>query len=98
MSRRQVFDFREWVGLGGRVSEKHELFKDLAMLGYDECEMFAMLDFIEWFANNPDATIEQCMKEGIKRIGMARLMPHTKELTKLSMMLGDTKRSKSMKR
>jgi dissimilatory sulfite reductase (desulfoviridin) alpha/beta subunit len=77
------------IYLGGKVSQKHILFKMLAKLGYDEAEQYAALLYFEWLDKNQDKPLLEQVKKLIELMGMAHFLPHTKELTRLSMILGD---------
>jgi len=98
MSYKKVdFEFAQRLYLGGRISHTHKVFKDLAKLGYEEAEMYAMLIFWDWLNNNGDKSLEEQMKKAVELLGMAHFLPHTKELTRLSMILGDTRKRTSWK-
>lgn len=90
-------EFAQRLYLGGRISDKHQLFKELSKLGYEEAEMYAMLEYWEWLNKNGDKSLEDQMKKAVELLGMARFLPHTKELTRLSMILGDTRKRKTWK-
>ena len=96
-SRRDDLGFAERLYLGGRISHKHELFKALSKLGYEEAETYSILEFFEWCNKNPKADLMMVTKTMIEYLGMARFLPHTKELTRLSMILGDTRKRKKWK-
>lgn len=86
-------EFQQYLLLGSRVAKGHSEFQMLARLGYDECEQYACLKFIEWFfKEGKNASIFKIMEKAIEFLGMAHFMPLTKELTKLSMILGDTRK------
>lgn len=86
--RKDKFDEQDY--LGGRISTEHPLFKELAMLGYEEAEQLAGVKFLEWFLSDegrdsdPIATLAKL----IEFVGMATFLRNTRELTKLSMILG----------
>lgn len=95
--RRDDIAFAERLYLGGRISQKHELFKKISKLGYEEAETYAILEFFEWSGKHQDADLMTITKKIIELLGMARFLPHTKELTRLSMILGDTRKRKKWK-
>lgn len=95
MPRRDALDFQQYTLLGGQVSAKEKLFQILAKLGYEESEQYSIIEFIEWLVNKPEATIEDILKKEIELIGMAHFLPLTSELTKLSMILGKTERTRT---
>ena len=96
-SRRDDIAFAERLYLGGRISHKHELFKVISKLGYEEAETYAILEFFTWYEKHEDADVMTVTKKIIELLGMARFLPHTKELTRLSMILGDTRKRKKWK-
>lgn len=96
-SRRDDIAFAERLYLGGRISHTHPLFKKISKLGYEEAETYALLEFFEWWDKHQDADLMTVTKKIIELYGMARFLPHTKELTRLSMILGDTRKRKKWK-
>jgi len=97
-SRRDDIAFAERLYLGGRISHTHPLFKTISKLGYEEAETYALLEFFEWWDKNQDVDLMVVIKKIIELLGMARFLPHTKELTRLSMILGDTRKRKKWKK
>lgn len=85
------WDVRQTTYLGGQISKRkeHKLFKILAKLGPAEAETEAFLDWLEWMANNPKADLMTLMRKLNEKIGMAHMLKYSKELTRLSMILGD---------
>jgi len=83
------------IYLGGKVSQKHPLFKRIAKLGYEDAETYALLEFFEWWDKNQDANLMTVIKKIIEMQGMAHFLKNTKELTRLSMILGDFRKTKS---
>lgn len=94
-----VLDFRRMLFLGGRISNKEELFKTLAKLGYEEAEQYALLEFFKWFQAQDLEKVDavDIAQKYYELVGMARLMPTLKELTRISMILGDTTDLRSFK-
>ena len=86
--------FEEQDFLGGRISNKHSIFKTLGMLAYDEAETYAILEFLEWFIASPEADPIQVAKQATIYVGQARFMALTQEITKLSMILGYSKKQR----
>ena len=80
--------------MGGRISNKHTIFKTLGRLGYEEAEQYATLEFLDWFLSTPEADLMTVLKKATEYIGMGRFMPLTQELTKLSMVLGFHKKTR----
>jgi len=94
-----ILDFKRMTFLGGRISDKETLFKTLAKLGYEEAEMYAMLEFYKWFEKQPeDFDVILVAQKYYETVGMARVLPTFKELTKLAMILGDTRDIRSFKK
>lgn len=91
---RQKQPFEQQDFLGGRVSNKHAIFKVLSRLGYEEAEQYAILEFLEWFLVNPEADLMMVLKKATEYVGMGRFMPLTQELTKLSMILGYARKTR----
>lgn len=96
-SRRDDIAFAERLYLGGRISHTLPLFKKISKLGYEEAETYALLEFFDWWDKNQEADIMTVTKNIVEFLGMARFLPHTKELTRLSMILGDTRKKKKWK-
>ena len=90
-------DFVQRLYLGGRVSQEHDLFKKIAKLGYEDAETYALLEFFEWYDKHDEADLMTVTKTLIEFLGMARFLPYTKELTRLSMILGDTRQKRKWK-
>lgn len=99
MPRRDMdyLDFKRMLFLGGRISNKEKLFQTLAKLGYEEADMYALLEFYKWFEKQPDFDVIKVAQKYFELFGMARLMPTLKELTRISMILGDTTDLRSYK-
>jgi len=92
MSRRDMLDYEDKVFLGGRISKKHKIFQTLARLGFKEAEDYALLKFVRWIEDNPDASIWEILEQAILHLGQARMLQHTKELTRLAMIIGDPRK------
>jgi hypothetical protein len=85
-----ILEFKRIIALGGRVSEKHEFFKEIAKLGYDEARETALVKFWIWFMKHPKASVEKMYLKYLELMGMANFLPNSKEITRLSMIMGDT--------
>ena len=85
-----ILDFKRILFLGGRISAKHKFFMEIAKLGYNQAREYALVEFYEWFEKHPKATLTEMYKQYLRFYGMAEFLPQTKELTRLSMILGDT--------
>lgn len=86
------------LSLGREVAERVKDFKELAQLGYGEAEMLAALNFMKYLNENVDKPLEEQLAEGIKLIGRAHFLPNTKEITRLCLILGDTRKRKKWKK
>lgn len=95
-----VLDFRKMLFIGGRISHDQTLFKTLAKLGYEEAEQYALLEFFKWFQAQDLEKVDavDIAQKYYELFGMARLMPTLKELTRISMILGDTTDLRSFKK
>ena len=94
-----VLDFRRMLFIGGRISNEQELFKIFAKLGYEEAEQYALLEFFKWFIAQDLEKVDavDIAQKYYEFFGMARVMPTLKELTRISMILGDTTDLRSFK-
>jgi len=95
MSYKKDFDIMARLALGREVAENVKDFKILAQMGYDEAETYAILDFFEWLNENMDQSLMQITKTFILKYGRARFLTNTKEITRLCLILGDTRMRKS---
>jgi len=98
MSYKKDFDIMARIALGREVAEHIKDFKDLAQLGYTEAEMYAILDYWQWLNKNGDKPIEEQMKMAIQMIGRAKFLCNTKEMTRLCLILGDTRKHRTWKK
>lgn len=90
MSNISDFEFKHTIFLGGKISskEEHKAFKILAKLGFKDAETMA---FFLWLNElDEEISFADAMIKLTELMGMAHFLPHTKELTRLSMILGDT--------
>lgn len=90
MSEYDPLEWKRYLYLGGRVSAKHKLFQLFAKLGYDEARKMAILKFVRWKRKNPKAKRIKVFEKLLELKGMANLLPTLKELTRTSMILGNT--------
>lgn len=98
MSYKKDFDIMARLALGREVAEHVEDFKTLAQMGYEEAETYAILDFFEWLDANIDKDIMEITKEFMLKYGRAKFLSNTKEITRLCLILGDTRKRKSWKK
>lgn len=87
-----AFEFKQKVFLGGRVSSKHRIFQRLAMVGYEEAEILSFFEWLKYLGKHPNASFEKGIVKLIELMGQAHFMPTLKELTRVSMILGDTRK------
>jgi len=80
------------LALGREVAEHVKDFKTLAQMGYDEAETYAILDFFGWLNKNMDKDIMEVTKMFILKYGRAKFLSNTKEITRLCLILGDTRK------
>lgn len=103
----EILEFKRMLFLGARISKKEPLFKKLASMGYDEAYKYSILEFMKYFLEFMEKRKgkEWTLKDMIdlyqkycELVGMANLMPTLKELTRISMILGDTREIESWKK
>jgi len=90
----KVFEFKQFMYLGGQVTKKHGEFGILATLDFQEAEQYQLLQFWNYLVDHPEATLEKVLEQAIIKIGRGKMLRRTKELTRLSMILGDTRKTK----
>lgn len=86
-----IFDYKFMRALGGRISKKHKIFEMLAMLGFAERETYSLMLFVEWLEKNPKTTPFEIAKKFLEFYGNATFLRETNEITRLSMIIGDTR-------
>lgn len=98
MSRKSDFMVEQTVFLGGQISKKHKIFQ-LARMSPDYAEMYAFIqkypDIIKKLEAGEDI---EAMLDVIEIFGEMDLLRSVTEITLLSMILGDTSKSFSMKK
>ena len=95
MSYKKDFDIMARLALGREVAEHVKPFKILAQMGYDEAETYAVLDFFEWVNDNIDKDVMEVTKMFVLMHGRAKFLCNTKEITRLCLILGDTRTRRS---
>ena len=83
------FEFKQTMYLGHQVSGLHEFFKEISKLGFKDAEDYALLECMKGFFPGFKETIEG-FQAIIELTGMATFLKHTKELTRLAMIIGQT--------
>lgn len=92
--RRTEFEIEQQIFLGGQISHKIELFKSLALLSPDFVTAYVMLTKQDEIMEQK--TTKQKLEKMLYYIGLSRNMMNYTELTRLSMILGDTRRQYDM--
>jgi hypothetical protein len=90
----KIFEFKQFMYLGGQVTKKHPEFGMLASLDFQEAEQYQLLQFWNYLMDHPNATLEEVLEQAIIKIGRGKMLRRTKELTRLSMILGDIRKTK----
>lgn len=97
----EILEFKRMLFLGARIAKKQPLFQKLASMGYEKAHLYAVCEFYkyfqEWKGNEVRDMIELYQKY-CELVGMAELMPTLKELTRISMILGDTREFEKWKK
>ncbi len=84
----ELNQIEQQIFLGGQVSHAHQEFKTIALMSPDYAEMFMLL---EKFDKIELANPKKAIQELIMLLGEIDLVRYSSELTKLSMILGDTR-------
>lgn len=90
-SRRNDFDFTEYLSLGREVAEKRPDFKLLAPLGHSYARKRAVLEFWQWKKKNPKASGAEKIIKLVDLVGEAEMLEEIKEIGRLCLILGDTR-------
>lgn len=93
-----ILEFKKMLFLGGRISNKVKDFEMLAQLGYESAHKYSILKFYRWLETNPKADMITMFEKLLEFKGRAELMPTLKELTRISMILGDTSDLRTFKK
>ena len=93
--RSDDFQVEQQIFLGGQVSHKHQEFKDMAKLSAEYAEVYFILKKIPEWEKEQDYT--KVMLEILNILGEIDFLKSTTELTRLSMIMGDTRKHYSMK-
>jgi hypothetical protein len=86
----------ENILLAGQISNKEPIFKMIAQMDYDNAYMYHFLDLIPQLTDKTKTPIEK-MKLLIKLNGQVKFMTGCSELSKLSAIVGDTRKRYSSK-
>ena len=88
--RSTEFEMMQKIFLGGQVSQAHTIFKDLALMSPDFAEMWLILEKIPSFLEITEPL--EFLKALLKLLGQSESMKSYDQLTRLSMILGDTRK------
>jgi len=101
----EILEFKRMLFLGARISKKEPLFQKLASMGYEASHQYAECEFAKYFfkfskehKNWSFDDILTIYQKYCETVGMAELMPTLKELTRISMILGDTREIEKWKK
>lgn len=89
-------EFKHMLSLGRELSEVHPFFKEIAMLGHKDAEDYALLEVMKGFFPDNEAIIEG-FQEITQLVGYATFLKECKEITRLTLALGDTRKRESAK-
>lgn len=92
--RRNEFEIEQTIFLGGQVSNKHKDFLEIARLSPDYAEMYMIMKEMPKLEKMDDET---CILRIIEISGEVDFIRQCSELTRLSAILGDTRKRYSMK-
>lgn len=106
----EILEFKRMLFLGARIAKKKPLFQKLASMGYEEARLYAVCEFYKYFEKwcekikkrkNKEMNILDMIdlfQKHCELVGAAELMPTLKELTRISMILGDTREFEKWKK
>jgi dissimilatory sulfite reductase (desulfoviridin) alpha/beta subunit len=89
MSRESDFMMEEEIFLGGKISAKHSDFAIIAMMSPEFSELYMLLKKLPDWRKETDK--RKVRLEMIETLGMIEFLRSCSELTRLSMILGDTR-------
>lgn len=87
--RHTEFEIEQQIFLGGQISYKHEIFKSLALLSPNYVTAYVMLTKRKEILAQP--TPMEILEKMLYYVGLSQNMQNYTELTRLSMILGDTR-------
>lgn len=96
MPRDSDYLMEEEIFLGGKISAKYKDYAAMAMLSPDYAEMFIILTRLPEWQKIQDKL--QVILEMVKALGMVDFIRTCSELTRLSMILGDTREETNVKK
>lgn len=96
MKKPTEYMLEQQIFLGGQVSHKHKAYQELAQLSPDFAEVYYLLKNMDRWDKEKDDTL--VILEILELLGRIDFIRQTDELTKLSMILGDTRTRTNVKR
>jgi len=96
MSKRfKDLEFQEYIFLGGKISGVHGEYKELARMNPETARIYLFLEQLDELLKEKDAL--ELAKKLVHIFGVTEGMKGMSEITRLSMILGDTRKGKSLK-
>lgn len=96
MSKRfKDLEFQEYIFLGGKISGVHKEYKEMARMTPETATLFCFLENIDEILKENNAF--KLAKKLIHIFGIGEGMKGMSEITRLSMILGDTRKGHSLK-
>lgn len=96
MSKRfKDLEFQEYLFLGGKISGVHTEYKELARMTPETARIYLFFENLDELLKEKDAL--KLIKKLIHIFGVTEGMKGMSEITRLSMILGDTRKGKSLK-
>jgi len=89
MKKPSDYLLEQQIFLGGQVSHKHKVFMDIASMSPDYADIYFIMEKMpKWDAENNE---DKVILEMLKLFGSIDFVRNCSELTKLSMILGDSR-------
>jgi hypothetical protein len=89
MRKTTDYMLEQQIFLGGQVSHKHKEFMDIALMSPDYADLYMLIKMMpEW---EKEADEDKILLEILKLFGEIDLVRNSSELTRLSMIMGDTR-------
>lgn len=92
--RKSDLELEQQIFLGGQVSDKYKEFMTIAKMSPDYAEMYLLLEKWDEIEKEPDD--QKAILKIIEILGEVDFMRYTTELTRLSMILGETRKHYDM--
>jgi hypothetical protein len=95
-SKSDDFQIEQQIFLGGQVSRKHKQFMDMAKLSPEYAELCFLISHMDEWEKETDT--KKVALEILQGLGEIDFLRSTTELTRLSMILGDTRERYNVKK